>query len=148
MTRRRRDRGRPALFTPTLITQYLTARATGATQQEAAAAVGVAVRTVRDAYIRVRGFRDAEKHAADLGRQARIDELPHDESRYTNLGCRCGICRKAATAARIARRQHAAQEAPVVPLPPPPGPHQPPPPQPADQATPPGAQGFPLARAS
>ncbi|MBM9510024.1 hypothetical protein [Actinacidiphila acididurans] len=145
-------RGRVALFDTAARELYLKTRADGATQAEAAAAAGVAVRTVRDAYTRVPGFRDAEKQAAVAGRYAR---LPHGESRYTHLGCRCPICTVAADTARVERRRRAKtptatarKEAPVVPLPPPPDPDQPPPHRAPDQATPGSPEVFPLARAS
>lgn len=141
----RRGRGRPALFTDTAQATYLKARAAGATQTEAAAAAGVAVRTIHDAYRRVEGFREAEQHAAATARKTRADDPDqHGEGRY-NRGCHCTICRTAASAARTERRardrRNAArarqEETPVVPFQP---------------ATPPSAAGSPkaflLARAS
>lgn len=154
--RRRRSpdqgRGRPALFDTAAQAHYLKARADGATQAEAAAAAGVAVRTIRDAYTRIPGFRDQEKQAATAGRYAR---LPHGESRYNHLACRCPICTVAADTARVERRRRAKartatarKEAPVVPLSPPPDPGQSPRQSAPDQATPGSPESFPLARAS
>lgn len=111
-----RGQGRPALFDTPAQDTYLKARTAGATQEEAAALAGVAVRTVRDAYTRTTGFRTADKEAAALGRKTRLDDRPHDESRYTNQGCRCPTCTRAASAARTQRATRAArkEESPTV----------------------------------
>jgi hypothetical protein len=120
----RRGRGRPALFTEAAQAVYLKARAAGATQAEAGVAAGVAVRTVHDAYKRVEGFREADRHAVAAVRTARAgDPDRHGEGCY-NRGCRQAACRAKASEARAARRARErrnsarAQEegAPVVPL--------------------------------
>lgn len=122
----RRGRGRPALFTDNAQAQYLSARAAGATQAKAAAAAGVAVRTVHDAYKRVAGFWEAEQHAAATARPPGPDPDTHGEGRY-NRGCRCRVCRTKASQARAERRARAKRNttrvqqegAPVVPFQPP-----------------------------
>lgn len=107
-----RRRGRPETLTAPAREIYLKARADGATQAQAAAAVGVTDRAVRAAFARLPVFRDAEKAAAAAGRAVRRSEqlrdIMHGEGGYTNYGCRCGICTTAASAARVARRRTAA----------------------------------------
>lgn len=114
--RRSPGRGRPALFHTAARQRYLTARQQGATQKAAAELVGVAAKTVRDARTSNPQFRALDDQAADIGRQARIDNLSHGESRYNNHKCRCPICTKAASAARAGRPDRARKEAHVVPI--------------------------------
>lgn len=115
MSAPRRPGDRRVTFDAAARAAYLAARAGGATQKAAAAAVGVAPKTVRDAR-RNAAFRTADDAAAVRGRPARIDQLPHDASRYNHHGCRCPTCTKAATTARTELRDRTAQEAPVMPI--------------------------------
>lgn len=136
----RRGRGRPALFHAGARAAYLTARAAGANQQEAAAAAGVAAKTVRNTRAADAEFRAADDAARATGRGKR---LPHGESRYNHAECRCPICTKDASAARAARpdrdrkatstRGGDTHVADVVPMPR------------SDEGSP---ESFPLARAS
>jgi hypothetical protein len=99
--------GRPALyadFDAAAQDAYLEAVAAGERLDPAARKVGVhpntpAVHASRDEAFAAR-FVDAKAR----GREARLDKTPHGESRYTNHGCHCDICRAAASAARTARR--------------------------------------------
>lgn len=128
-----RGRGRPTLLTPAARDRYLAARRTGATQEKAAAAAGIAAKTIRDIRRRDPDFRNDDDQARLAGRLARV---PHGEYRRIHLKCGCPTCVHAASSARAARRTRAATAgppAPVVALPP---------------ATAGSSKDFPLARAS
>ena len=104
MTRERRGRGRPALFDGPTQDRYLAAVADGMYLNAAADHIGIH-RNVPTRLARtdaVFGARLDDAKAA--GRKRRIDNLPHDESRYCNYKCRCPQCTTAATTARTARR--------------------------------------------
>lgn len=116
----RQGRGRPALFDTAARERYLKARAEpGTTQAQAAAAAGVAARTVRDARAADPAFAAADKHAADVARARRIEQLPHNESRYNHHACRCGTCGRCATTARTERRETHTDTTPVTAITPP-----------------------------
>jgi hypothetical protein len=115
--RKNPGRGRPPLFDEAARERYLKARAEpGTTQAQAAAAAGVASRTVRDARRTDPAFKTADEQAAARARAARIEQMPHDESRYKHHGCRCLICTTAATTGRADRRARAADPASVTPI--------------------------------
>lgn len=102
-------RGRPVLFDADARKRYLDLVASGLTYTEAATASGTPLRTVQYTAQHDAGFDQDRTQARATGKQARIDRTPHGLSRYNHHGCRCPICRKAATAARAAspdRRPH------------------------------------------
>ncbi|MCU1613689.1 MAG: hypothetical protein JWO98_1229 [Frankiales bacterium] len=101
MTRPARGRGRPPLFTPDQQNAFLREVAAGATQEKAAAAVGISARTVRHHSRHHAEFADALAKAKAVGRDA---STPHGASRYRYLGCRCDDCTADATRKRTARR--------------------------------------------
>ena len=111
----RQGRGRPVVFDADARTRYLAAVTTGIPLAEAAASVGVVERTVRLVAQTDPQFAAARKRAQAAGRQARIDQLPHDEYRYIHHHCHCDVCTKAATEARAGRRDRASR-APVLTL--------------------------------
>ncbi|HEY5834949.1 hypothetical protein [Streptomyces sp.] len=133
MTAPSRGRGRPALFNADAQQRYLEARAAGATQKDAAALVRVAANTIRYHRATDHAFREADDTAAACGRQARIDQLAHGETRYKHYGCRCTTCTKAATVGRTNRPSYNAKEARIIPI------------SPTGQES---SCSFPLARAS
>lgn len=130
----RQGRGRPTLFDAAARERYLKARAEpGTTQAQAAAAAGVAARTVRDARHADPAFAAADQRAAATARARHIEQFPHGESRYNHHGCRCGTCTNCATTARAERRETGPDTAPVTAITPP-----------ADRSS----RSFPLAVAS
>lgn len=118
MTRTHRRPGRPTLFDTAAQQRYLTARAIpGTTQAQAAAAAGVASRTVRDTRHTNPAFRKADDTARTTARALAADAAPHGESRYKNHGCRCTTCTAAASKARARLREHdRKQTAPHAPV--------------------------------
>ena len=104
MTRERRGRGRPALFDGPTQDRYLAAVADGMYLNAAADHIGIH-RNVPTRLARTDAVFGARlDDAKTAGRKRRIDNLPHDESRYCNYKCRCPQCTAAATTARTARR--------------------------------------------
>ncbi|MDX3531950.1 hypothetical protein P1P75_37525 [Streptomyces sp. ID05-39B] len=108
MTRTRpassRGRGRPLLFTDDQKQAYLKHVTAGLTLNEAAAAINVDRRTVNHHAQQDPDFRTARETAKKAGREARWENLPHDEYRYNHAGCRCLDCKAAARKGRAARR--------------------------------------------
>ncbi|KAF0646592.1 MULTISPECIES: hypothetical protein [Streptomyces] len=113
----RRGRGRPATFTTATRRVFLDAVAAGTPLGQATQLAGVSPTTPR------RHARTDPAFAADLaaakaaGREARLANVPHGESRYNNYGCRCTTCRTAATTARTNRRHTTNPDPQVVTLP-------------------------------
>jgi hypothetical protein len=104
VTAPRRGRGRPATFDEPARRRFLDALTTGMPINEAAELVGVS-RDVPRRHARTDlAFAAQLATAKAAGRAARVAEIPHGESRYTNYACRCTTCRTAATAARTGRR--------------------------------------------
>ncbi len=99
-----RGRGRTAQFTPEVRQQFLDEVAAGATIKNASTVVGVHYNVPPRRAQTDKAFAAALDVAKVRGRQARRDGTPHGESRYNHLGCRCGVCRTAATAGRVGRR--------------------------------------------
>ncbi|WP_228981347.1 hypothetical protein [Streptomyces sp. DH12] len=104
MTTPHRRRGRPTAFDDTTRRAFLDAVTAGMPLGQAVQHVGINpglpsrhARTDPD-------FAQQLTDAKAAGRAARLADAPHDESRYTNHGCRCDTCRTAATAARTGRR--------------------------------------------
>ncbi|WP_329125961.1 hypothetical protein [Streptomyces sp. NBC_01353] len=107
----RAGRGRPEKFTAEVQKRFLAEVAAGARLGEAAATVDVHRNVPRFHARTNKDFAAALADAQAQGRQARIDDLPHDESRYNNYDCRCLDCTAMATKARAGRRAEAdAQE--------------------------------------
>ncbi|MFE7547012.1 hypothetical protein [Streptomyces gardneri] len=99
-----RGRGRPAQFTADARQRFLDEVAAGVRLANAARLAGVH-HNVPARHARTdAAFAQALDTAKRRGRAARQDAIPHDESRYNHLKCRCGKCRKAATTARAGRR--------------------------------------------
>jgi hypothetical protein len=116
----KRGRGRPPLFDETARERYLKARAEpGATQAQAAAAAGVAVRTVSYTRKVDPAFAAAVERAAARARAGRIERMPHGESRYKRYGCRCQVCTDATAEGRADRRARAGAGAAVTAINPP-----------------------------
>jgi hypothetical protein len=104
-----RGRGRPTTtFTPETMHAFLRAVTAGATQNKAAAELGISPRVVRYHAHHHPDFATALADARERGKQARY---PHGATRYRHLGCRCPTCTTAASAARTDRR-HTHQEQP------------------------------------
>ncbi|MFF8840556.1 hypothetical protein [Streptomyces sp. NPDC015130] len=102
-----RGRGRPAQITPEVWQQFLDEVAAGSTIKDASALVGFHYNVPPRRAQTDKAFAAALRKAKSRGQQVRDaqrEELPHGESRYNHLGCRCGDCLAAATAARSARR--------------------------------------------
>lgn len=122
----RQGRGRPALFDDAARERFLGLVAAGLTMRDAAAACPVARTVVTYTKNHHEDFAAALASARLQGKQVRAEDRPHGESRYNHDGCRCGICTKAATAARGGRRDTTDdQDAGVIVMP-----------QPADTARP------------
>ncbi|MFJ3699457.1 hypothetical protein ACIPW9_35935 [Streptomyces sp. NPDC090052] len=105
-----RGRGRPPLFDDAARERYLALVASGLTMRDAAAGCPVAPTVVTYTKLHHAEFAAALTAAREKGKRIREDAQPHGESRYNHGGCRCGICRKAATAARAGRRAVPADE--------------------------------------
>ncbi|MFJ5294516.1 hypothetical protein [Streptomyces sp. NPDC088348] len=99
-----RGRGRPPLFDDGARERFLGLVASGLTMRDAAVACPVAQRVVTYTKFHHADFAAALAAAREKGKRIRDDAQPHGESRYNHGGCRCGICTKAATAARAGRR--------------------------------------------
>lgn len=99
-----RGRGRPPLFDDTKRQQFLDAVTQGMRLGQAADHVGID-RRVPTRHARTDpAFGAALDQARAIGKKVRDEKKDHDESRYNNQGCRCDLCRAAATAARTGRR--------------------------------------------
>jgi hypothetical protein len=101
---RRPGRGRPVTFDTAQRQRYLDAVTAGAKLSDAALTAGItpqwATRVAKDDL----AFGTALATARELGRKARMEGMPHGESRYNHGRCRCTICTQAATTARTGRR--------------------------------------------
>lgn len=104
MTPTGRGRGRPPVFEESARARFLTALEAGAAIAQAAKLAGV-TRNVPARHARTDpAFAAALARARARGRAARAETTPHGESRYVHYGCRCGVCRKDASARRAGRR--------------------------------------------
>lgn len=110
--------GRPPVFDEALRGRYLDAVAAGMPLGAAAAHVGITTNIPRRHERTDRKFTEALAEAKAVGRELRVEDVPHGESRYNNYGCRCPICTRAATAARTGRR-HRDTGGDVIGMPPP-----------------------------
>lgn len=98
----RAGRGRPAVFDEGRREKYLDAVAGGMKAHEAAVRAGVS-RNVPAQHAKTDAvFAAALTLAKKKGRAQRLDDMPHDVSRYVNYGCRCQVCRADATKKRAA----------------------------------------------
>lgn len=96
-------RGHPVVFDPHRREQYLAHIADGMKAHEAAVRAGVSRNLPSQHAAADPSFAAALTVAKAKGRAQRIDDMPHDESRYVNYGCRCPICTKDATTKRATR---------------------------------------------
>lgn len=112
----KRGRGRPTTFDEPMRDKYLALITAGMHLGEAADHLGIHRNTPTQARRTDRAFAAALDTARARGRQARIDDKPHDDYRYTVLGCRCETCRAAHTQARRGRRhtQHTQPEGEII----------------------------------
>jgi hypothetical protein len=100
----RRPPGRPVTFDTHQRQRYLNAITTGAKLSDAALQAGITPQWAARIAKTDATFATALAAARELGRKARQEDMPHGESRYNHLGCRCPTCTHAATAARTGRR--------------------------------------------
>jgi hypothetical protein len=106
----RRGRGRPVTFDAHQRQRYLEAITAGAKLTDAAALVGITTRWARQVADTDSAFAAALTTARAAGQRVRAENMPHGETRYIKLGCRCDICTKDATANRTARRHRTRAE--------------------------------------
>lgn len=111
--------GRQVVTDGVLRDRYLAAVAAGMRLGAAATHVGVGVNFARRQRT-TPGFAAALQDAQAVGKKLRDDDMPHDEYRYINQGCRCSTCRNASRVARAGRRAAADPGGEVVDMPPPP----------------------------
>lgn len=104
MSTPRRSPGPPITFDAHQRQKYLDAVTAGAKLQDAALTAGIAVQWVNRLAQTDPVFGTAFNTARTAGKKARLDKLPHGETRYIKAACRCPICTKEATANRTARR--------------------------------------------
>ncbi|WP_093803926.1 hypothetical protein [Streptomyces sp. Wb2n-11] len=98
----RPGRGRPAVFDEGRREKYLAAITGGMKAHEAAVRAGVS-RNIPAQYAKTdSAFAAALALAKKKGRAQRLDDMPHNVSRYVNYGCRCPTCRADATKKRAA----------------------------------------------
>ncbi|MEU9703079.1 hypothetical protein [Streptomyces sp. NPDC047981] len=103
----RPGRGRPPVFTEHVQALLLDAVKTGLRLGDACKKVGVGP-NVPSRHARTNpAFAAALADAKAQGKQARIEDLAHDEYRYNVHGCRCPKCCTAATKGRAGRRAEA-----------------------------------------
>jgi hypothetical protein len=102
--RPRRGPGRPVTFDTHQRQRYLDAVTSGAKLSDAALQAGITPQWAARIAKTDATFGTALATARELGRKARQEDMPHGESRYNHLGCRCTTCTHAATAARTGRR--------------------------------------------
>jgi hypothetical protein len=112
-----RGRGRPPLFDDVARERFLGLVASGLSMRDAAVACPVAQRVVTYTKFHHADFAAALAAAREKGKRIRDDAKAHGESRYNHGGCRCDICRKAATAARAGRRGPADDTSGVIDMP-------------------------------
>ncbi|MFJ9799792.1 hypothetical protein [Streptomyces sp. NPDC101145] len=110
-------RGRPTVFDEPARRRFLDAIATGMPIGQAVQLVGVNRDLPRRHARTDPAFAAQLSTAQAAGRAARVAEVPHGESRYTNYACRCDTCRTAATAARTGRRHTDTPPTPDTPAP-------------------------------
>lgn len=115
-----RGRGRPPVFVDAQRDLYLQAVASGLPLTDAARAAGITPQWANRVAATDPSFHTARQLAKKEGKRVRTEALPHDEYRYNHHGCRCDICRTAATAARTGRRHQETDDPASTDRPPPP----------------------------